>query len=75
MINKKLAYFSLHKLGWIVKTHKDSLSVDSNKNVVYKLTCKNCDAYYVGQIKRRLSTRVAEHKNDINQKTKSFGDN
>jgi len=40
MINKKLAYFSLHKLRWIVKAQKNSLSVDSNKNVVYKLTCK-----------------------------------
>jgi len=37
MINKKLAYFSLHKLAWIVKAQKDSLSVDLNKNVVYRV--------------------------------------
>jgi len=71
MINKKLAYFSLHKLAWIVKVQKDSLPINLNKNVVYKLTCKNCDASYVGQTKRKLITRVAEHKNDINKKTKN----
>jgi len=38
---------------------------------VYKLTCKNCDASYVGQTKRKLSTKVVEHKNDINKKTKN----
>jgi len=41
----------------------------SNKNVVYKLKCKNCDVTYIGQTKRRLSTRVAEHRKDINKKT------
>jgi len=48
IINSKLAYFSLHKLRWIVKARKDSLPIDSNKNIVYKLACKNCDAFYVG---------------------------
>jgi len=69
IINTKLAYFSLHKLGWIVKAQKDSLPILSNKNVVYRLACKNCNASYVGQTKRRLSTRISEHRNDINKKT------
>jgi len=64
--NSKLAYFSLHKLGWIVKAQKHSLPIESNKNVIYKLACKRCDASYVGQTKRKLSIRVLEHRNDIN---------
>jgi len=71
LINKKLSYYSLHKMRWIVRAQKDSLSTDSNKNVVYKLTCKNCEASYVRQAKRKLNTRVVEHKNDI-KKLKMF---
>jgi len=36
-----------------------------NKNVVYKLVCKDCDVAYVGQTKRKLNTRIAEYKKDI----------
>jgi len=35
----------------------------SNKDVVYKLCCKNCDASYVGQTSRQLKTRISEHRN------------
>ena len=37
----------------------------SNKNVVCKIPCKDCDAY-VDQIGRKLSTRISEHRNHIN---------
>jgi len=53
----------------MVRSQKDSLPIGSNKNVVYKLTCKNCDAAYVRQTKRKLNTRVSEHKKDINKTT------
>jgi len=68
ILNSKIAYFSLNKLGRIVRPQRNNLPINSNKNVGYKLCCKNCDASYVGQTKRRLTTRVAEHKNDINKK-------
>jgi len=55
-------------LNRIVKAQKDLLLIGMNKNVVYKLTCKNCDVVYVGQTKRKLNTRIAEHKKDINKK-------
>lgn len=31
----------------IYKTHKDPLLIKSNKNVVHKINCKNCEACYV----------------------------
>jgi len=68
-LKTKLAFFSLNKLGRIIKAQKDTLLTKNNKNVVYKLSCKNCDATYVGQTKRKLNTRITEHKNDINKKT------
>jgi len=56
-------------LNRIVKAQKDHLPTGMNKNVVCKLVCKNCDVAYVGQTKRKLNTRIAEHKKDINKKT------
>jgi len=39
-----LAFFSLNKLRYIVKGHKDILPKSSQKNVVFKLSCKDCNA-------------------------------
>jgi len=33
------------------------------------LSCKDCDATYVGQTKRKLNTIISEHSRDINKKT------
>jgi len=64
-----MAFFSLQKLGRIIRAQKDTLPISLNKSVVYKLNCKNCDVSYVGQIKRRLKIRTFEHIKDINKKT------
>ena len=31
-------------------------------NVVYKFTCRQCNATYVGETSRHLQTRIAEHR-------------
>jgi len=36
---------------------------------VYKISCKNCDAIYVGQTKRKLNIRISEHQNQFNRKS------
>jgi len=40
-----------------------------HSHVVYKISCKNYDATYVGQTKRQLRTRILEHQKDIKKKT------
>ena len=41
------------------------------KNVVYRISCKNCDISYVGQTKRQLKTKLHEHVLDISSKSPS----
>jgi len=54
----------LNSLGRFIKVHKDTNNLHSNNNVVYKISCKDCDASYVGQTKRQLKTRIKEHCNN-----------
>jgi len=54
-LDTKLSFYSLNKLRGIIKAHKDILPKLSNKDVMYKLCCKNCDASYVGQTSRQLN--------------------
>jgi len=65
-LDSKLSYFSINKLGSIIKTYKDSLSILSQKNVVYKFSCKDCNASYAGHAGNWKS--VTEHKNHIRRK-------
>jgi len=57
-------YRVLNNLGKFIKVHKDTNNLYSNNNVVYRISCKDCDAY-VGQTKRQLRTRMKEHSNNI----------
>jgi len=54
-INTKLAFFSLNKLGRIIKAQKDPLPMKCNKNVVYKISCKNCDATMLNKQRGNLT--------------------
>jgi len=53
-----------------IRVHKDPLPRDKKSNIVYKISCKNCDASnYVGQTCRQLKLRITEHKNHIRWNT------
>lgn len=75
-INKKLTNSLKHlginvvnkmnnKLSSVVQKGKDKLVKFRNHDVIYKISCNNCDKSYIGQIKRALEARVKEHKNNI----------
>jgi len=68
-VEAEILFYSTNKLGTIIKGHKDNLPTSSQINVVYKLNCKDCNAFYVRQTSRLLKTRIAEHKNLINRST------
>jgi len=58
-------YRILNKFTGLIKRHKDIDNLEENNNIVYKVFCKNCNASYVGQTKRKLKTRLNEHKNNV----------
>ena len=63
--NIKIAFYSLDKLCRFIKVQKDALPISSCKDVVYKISCRDCDASYVGQTSRQVRTRISEHRNHI----------
>ncbi|KYN06043.1 hypothetical protein ALC62_03043, partial [Cyphomyrmex costatus] len=71
MCNCKLAFTIPNTLKNFIKKGKDKLEHTKNQNVVYKISCDNCDVSYVGQTKRQLKTRLHEHILDINKGSKS----
>jgi hypothetical protein len=60
-----LGFRCVNKLDKFVKAHKDRNKKTECNNVVYKLKCKDYNASYVGQTKRKLKTRIKEHMNNI----------
>jgi len=60
-----IGYRILNKLTGFIKRHKDKNSFENNSNVVYKISCNNCNASYVGQTKRKVKTRINEHIKNI----------
>ncbi|KMQ89133.1 hypothetical protein RF55_11264 [Lasius niger] len=68
-LDMKISYTGTNKLNKFIKVHKDSLPKNAHNNVVYKISCGDCDASYVGQTKRSLKTRIGEHRNHITRNT------
>ena len=69
--DQKIAYTCINKISKFIKTGKDTLHSSEQCNVVYKISCSECDSTYVGQTKRKLKTRVTEHRSDIKKRSGS----
>lgn len=61
----KISYSRGRDLRQYIKRHKDEMDRFTQSGVVYRINCLDCEATYIGQTKRKLETRVKEHKNDI----------
>ena len=49
----------------ILSHPKDWVPDDEKSNVIYKISCGDCDASYVGQTGRALKTRLTEHQKAV----------
>ncbi|KYN28656.1 hypothetical protein ALC57_01909 [Trachymyrmex cornetzi] len=63
-----IAYRPINRLNRFIKTGKDCLCKDDQCDV-YRISCLDCESSYVGQTKRKLKTRIKEHKADIRKST------
>ena len=52
-----------HKLSSLSKL-KCKLPPLNQSRLIYKISCRDCDNFYIGMTKRRLQSRVKEHKKD-----------
>jgi len=65
-------YKPINNLNRFVKVGKDRLEKMEQCDVVYKISCLNCDSSYVDQIKRKVKTRIKEYKVNIKKSKDSF---
>jgi len=68
-LDTRTSYYSINKLGTIIKGQKDNIPKLLQTNLVYILSCTDCDATYVGQTGRTLKTRISEHRKHIKKTT------
>ena len=59
--NIRTVFRSGPTLGNLLTKAKDHLPINKQSNVVYEVPC-TCGKVYIGETKRRLGTRIKEHK-------------
>lgn len=67
--NIVMSYTGLNNLHSLIRVHKDILPMQFHKNVVYRISCLNCDVFYVNQTGRLFKTRINIHRNHIKRNT------
>ena len=51
---------------------EDQDTIGLKSNLVYKISCKDCDKVYIGQTKIYLKTRVKEHKDNYTKHPREY---
>lgn len=62
----KVAYRPINKLNKFMKMDKDKLPRGCLSGIVYRLNCSECEASYIGQTKRKISTREVKGHKKVN---------
>jgi len=57
----KVAYKLTNMLNSVIKLGKDKSEKMEQCHAIYKISCFDCDASYVGQTKRKVKTKLKEH--------------
>ena len=65
--NVKLVNTKGKTLGNALKVKpNDNVEIQDMSGVVYKVNCKDCDKYYIGETGRTIETRMMEHRQGAN---------
>ena len=65
------ALYNNNNLGSQLISNKIDKIDKLDKSGVYKLTCQDCDAFYIGQTGRSFKTRYSEHVRVLNRLNRS----
>lgn len=69
--NYRFTYIYTNKSKSLFTKLKDITPDTKKSNVVYKITCMNCDLIYIGETKRTLNKRINSHRSDIKRRITS----
>lgn len=64
----RVAYKPVQKTRDLVVHPKDPMRLKDRAGVVYRVSCGECEASYIGQTGRKLGDRLAEHQNSISRR-------
>ena len=54
-----------HTLSSLFRKPKDALSFEQNRGLVYQISCRDCNAVYVGETGRSVRTGKREHADAV----------
>ena len=66
MLEKKFGFFIAYKktatLGDLILKKGRRMATQFQKELVYKIPCRECSAAYIGQTRNSIKTRINQHK-------------
>ena len=71
-INSRVASKPNNTLRKILCKLKDKRSTGQIQNYVYQLQGSSCPATYIGEMSRKVNTRISEHKNSLVKHNETF---
>ena len=66
--NIKVAQKPHQTIGNLFPKPKDPVPKDQTRGTIYSIPCKDYDKSYIGETKRKFSTRLKEHQKTVEQK-------
>ena len=63
--NIQVFFKKCHTLGQIWSKNSPECNARERQNVVYQITCSDCNKVYIGKTERKLSVRLKEHSDAI----------
>ena len=66
--NIKVAKKPHQTIGNLFLKPKDPVPKDQTRGGIYSIPCKDCDKSYIGETKRKFSTRLKEHQKAVEHK-------
>lgn len=66
----KIAQYNLLTNKKLFTTNKDPIPLEHKHDVVYEITCQNCNLSYIGQTSQTIKQRITLHKSDVRLRNK-----